>query len=84
MKTTTYASFLDRYYMLIYYTGKTADFDKTWENYKNDASATSFAKQYKFKHCERIRGSFCKISKYQYAENSQIVSWQNGIFPFND
>ncbi|MFD1604778.1 hypothetical protein ACFSJW_15315 [Flavobacterium artemisiae] len=72
MKTTTYASFLDRYYMLIYYTGKTADFDKTWENYKNDASATSFAKQYKFntvKGYEDLSAKFQNINTLKIAKS---------------
>jgi hypothetical protein len=73
-KTTTYASFLDRYYILIYYTGKTTNFDKTWKSYKEDAAATSFTKQYQFdsnKGYEDLSPKFPNINTLRVAKSFQ-------------
>ena len=74
-KTSTYSSFLDRYYILVYYTGKTADFDKIWNSYKEDASKTSFAKGFEF---DASRGYVDLKSKFPNTNTMHIAKSFHG------
>jgi hypothetical protein len=47
-KVFRYNQSLDRYYMLVYYRGKSANLTKTWESYKTDASTTSVDPKFVF------------------------------------
>lgn len=45
-KMFTYAKNLDRYYVVVYYKGPPANFDKTWVSYKSDFEDVAFKPEY--------------------------------------
>lgn len=72
-KITSYASFLDRYYMIIYYTGKPSRFNTTWNNYKIDAAATPFPAKFAFdvaKGFEDLSGKFVDVTSLRIAKST--------------
>ncbi|MBB4804570.1 hypothetical protein HNP37_004667 [Flavobacterium nitrogenifigens] len=74
-KTTTYADFVERYYMIIYYTGTAVGFDKTWESYKDDASLTSFTKDFEF---DAARGYVDLTAKFPNTKSMRIAKSFHG------
>lgn len=72
-KITSYASFLDRYYMIVYYTGTPAGFDKTWGDYKSDVASTTFTAKFTFdtvKGFEDLAGKFSNVSSLRIAKST--------------
>lgn len=72
-KITSYVNFLDRYYMIIYYTGKPNRFNATWDNYKSDAAATSFPPKFTFdkaKGFEDLDGKFGSVTSLRIAKST--------------
>jgi hypothetical protein len=72
-KITSYASFLDRYYMIIYYTGTPNRFNATWNNYKIDAAATPFPPKFTYnisKGFEDLSGKFVNVTSLRIAKST--------------
>lgn len=48
VKCFTYVSYLERYYMVIYFKGDASNFDATWDSYKSDTSTCNFPSGFVF------------------------------------
>ena len=48
LKVFDYISYLERYYMIVYYKGKPTNFNSTWNSYKEDVASSAFPTQFLF------------------------------------
>ena len=48
LKTFDYAKNLERYYMIVYFMGKSDQFENTWNSYKNDIETCNYKTNYMF------------------------------------
>jgi len=55
LKCFTYVGYLDRYYVLIYFTGKKSNFDKVWTAYMDDVKKIAFPADVAMDHASGFR-----------------------------
>jgi len=80
LKSFSYAKNLDRYYMIVYFKGKTTAFDSTWDSYKEDVSKSDFVPDFTFdtsKDFEDLSSKFddvnhLKITKSNHGKNAEM------------
>lgn len=73
LKSFLYAKNLERYYMIVYFKGDSTNFDKTWDSYMKDVSASKFTPSFLFneqREFEDLSAKFDDVSHFKIAKSS--------------